>query len=574
MVVENMKFILRCFETFSGLSINFKKSCIVGFGVNEEFLYRLTALCKCKVGVLPICYLGIPLGVDSRRVATSDVVVEKFRKKLAGWKCRSMSWAARIVLVNAVLSSLPIYFMSLFQAAVSGGLDGKRKMAKVNWKQICKPKENGGAGVVNLEIKNKVLLAKWRWRVMVDKNALWSKVILAKYGSNAKQWRAIVENSFDVRLNRWIGDKDFKWKDHWCGNCPLKFEFPRLFRLAKFKNGSVFYYSALLDREWGMISRLLDWVGGVVLIPEVEDRILWKHDKNGEFSVKQLTKLMVDGVGVDFSFAFDRLWKLKVPSRVRYFLWLIAIDRVPTKDFLIKKGLKIGVIFNICPWCNREWEKTDHLFFNCIFINGFWKRIFNWWDIRWKKVNNFEDFYSCCFKVKILGSCKSLWLIAIVAAVWSIWLARNEMVFDNKVLKMDTLVFHAKMRALLWSRAAFDECRFHERLWFKFNVSGIVFEGVQGGGGVLRGEDGIVRALFSGPIDAGDAESTELGAIIIALDIIIEISWKRTGSLIIEIGSREVLSWTLEKTRKHGNEMADSLAIAGANRTSMFKAWW
>ncbi|KAK5786930.1 hypothetical protein PVK06_041580 [Gossypium arboreum] len=111
-----------------------------------------------------------------------------------------MSWATRIVLVNAVLSSLPIYFMSLFQAPVSvikrigktmrnflwGGLDGKLKMAKVNWKQICRPKENEGARVVNLEIKNKALLAKWRWRVIVDKNALWSKVILAKYGSNAK----------------------------------------------------------------------------------------------------------------------------------------------------------------------------------------------------------------------------------------------------------------------------------------------------------------------------------------------------------------------------------------------------
>ncbi|TYI31812.1 hypothetical protein ES332_A04G011700v1 [Gossypium tomentosum] len=279
---------------------------------------------------------------------------------------------------------------------------------------------------------------------------------------------------------------------------------------------------------------------------------------------------------------------------------LIPLDSMlilyPFKSKILKEMRflrKSGVIFNICPWCNREWEKTDHLFFNCIFINGFWKRIFNWWDIGWKKVNNFEDFYSCCFKVKILGSCKSLWLIAIVAVVWSIWLARNEMVFDNKVLTMDTLVFHAKMRALLWSRAAFDEYRFHERLWwfcpykcclyksdpggwcfpphgwFKFNVSGIVFEGVQGGGGVLRGEDGIVRALFSGPIDAG---------------------------------SREVLSWTLEKTRRrwshqvifaelerrwsrvgdlsfsaavaNGNEMADSLAIAGANRTSMFNAWW
>lgn len=35
-VVRNTKYILRCFKFFSGLSINFHKSCIVGFGVDEE----------------------------------------------------------------------------------------------------------------------------------------------------------------------------------------------------------------------------------------------------------------------------------------------------------------------------------------------------------------------------------------------------------------------------------------------------------------------------------------------------------------------------------------------------------
>ncbi|KAH1033463.1 hypothetical protein J1N35_045637 [Gossypium stocksii] len=141
--VENMKFILRCFEIFSGLSINFKKSCIVGFEVNEEFLYRMAAICKCKIGKLPMNYLGIPLGADLRRATTWEAVIESFRKKLSGWKCRSMSWAARIVLINSVLSNLPIYFMSLFQAPESvikridkirrnflwGGVDGKWKMA-------------------------------------------------------------------------------------------------------------------------------------------------------------------------------------------------------------------------------------------------------------------------------------------------------------------------------------------------------------------------------------------------------------------------------------------------------------
>lgn len=67
-------------------------------------------------------------------------------------------------------------------------------------------------------------------------------------------WRGIVKNSLDARVARWMGDKDFSWKigngkvtffwvDKWCGNGPLNLDFPRLFRLAKLKNGSVFYYS-------------------------------------------------------------------------------------------------------------------------------------------------------------------------------------------------------------------------------------------------------------------------------------------------------------------------------------------
>ncbi|TYH25372.1 hypothetical protein ES288_A03G162700v1 [Gossypium darwinii] len=579
-VVENMKFILCCFEIFSGLSINFKKSCIVGIGVNEEFLYHMAAICKCKKGVLPICYLGLPLGADPRRVATWEVVVERFRKKLSGWKCRTMSWATRIVLINAVLSSLPIYFMRNF---LWGGFDGKRKMAKL-------------------------------WRLVVNKKALWSKVILAKYGSNTKQWRfcannlkdmstvwrGIVENSLDARVSRWLGDKDFCWKVGngkeilfwgviWCGNGPLKLEFPQLFRLAKFKNGSIFDYSfncgfsnfnwevlfvrPLLAREVGLLCGLIERVSCVVLVPEVEDLILWAHDNKVEFPVKQLTKLLIEGEGDDSCFAFDKIWRLKVPPRVHNFLWLLAIDRVPTKDFLIKRGVKILEILNVCPWCNRVLEKVDHVFFGCNFIAGFWKRTLNWWDSGWKVVRNFEEFYSLVFKVKIIGSCKSLWLIAIAAFYWSIWLASNEMV--------------------KWC--------YPPHGWLKFIVSGIAFEGAMDGG-VMRDEEGIVRALFSGPNDACDAETAELGAIITALDVFIDIDWKGSGSLIIETDLSVAYNWILEKSRRlwshqvlfadlerriacvgklsfsiaevNGNEMVESLAPAGMSRPSMFKAWW
>lgn len=47
-------------------------------------------------------------------------------------------------------------------------------------------------------------------------------------------------------------------------------------------------------------------------------------------------------LGVDLSFNFDKIWKLKVPPRVRSFLWMISIDRLPTKEFLIRRGVKLG----------------------------------------------------------------------------------------------------------------------------------------------------------------------------------------------------------------------------------------
>lgn len=144
-VVRNSKYILRCFKIFLGLSINFRKSCIVGFGTEEEFLFRMVVVCKCKIGELSFNFLGIPLGADLRKISSWDGIVERVKRKLSGWKSRSLSWAGKIVLINAVLSSLSIYLMSIFQApiAVINKIDkirrnllwrsvgGRRKMAKV-----------------------------------------------------------------------------------------------------------------------------------------------------------------------------------------------------------------------------------------------------------------------------------------------------------------------------------------------------------------------------------------------------------------------------------------------------------
>lgn len=82
--------------------------------------------------------------------------------------------------------------------------------------------------------------------------------------------------------------------------------------------------------------------------------------------------------------------------------------------------------------------------------------------------------------------------------------------------------------------------------WLKFNVDGVVYEDVVRGGGVLRDEDGVVRAIFTGPSEEKDADMAEVGAIKVALDLFSGMGWPINCPLLVEVGSNLVLNWLSE----------------------------
>ncbi|KAA3454316.1 putative purine permease 11 [Gossypium australe] len=105
------------------------------------------------------------------------------------------------------------------------------------------------------------------------------------------------------------------------------------------------------------------------------------------------------------------------------------------------------------------------------------------------------------------------------------------------MIPMDTMLFHSKMRAMMWGLEM--SWRFPPRGWLKFNVCGVVFENKAGGGGVLRDEDGVARALFSGPSEAKDSELAELKLIGVALELYEGMGWATCCPLLIEVGSNK-----------------------------------
>lgn len=102
----------------------------------------------------------------------------------------------KATLVQSVHSAMPIYCLSFYKLPKKticeliriqrnilwGGSETTKKIPWVSWGKICKPKQEGGLGIKNLELFNEVLLGKWVWRMHIEGNRLWVKVLVSKYG--------------------------------------------------------------------------------------------------------------------------------------------------------------------------------------------------------------------------------------------------------------------------------------------------------------------------------------------------------------------------------------------------------
>jgi len=115
------------------------------------------------------------------------------------------------------------------------------------------------------------------------------------------------------------------------------------------------------------------------------------------------------------------VWSLKIPPRVHFFLWLLAKNKVLTRDNL---SLRRKVEDESCLFCNEK-ESVFHLFFDCVVAKQIWVYI------------------SECFGFNVgmnFESIGNMWLsrkkfivhnILTSAVLWGLWKLRNELCFQN-----------------------------------------------------------------------------------------------------------------------------------------------
>ncbi|XP_058778918.1 uncharacterized protein LOC131652934 [Vicia villosa] len=150
--------------------------------------------------------------------------------------------------------------------------------------------------------------------------------------------------------------------------------------------------------------------------------------------------------------AFELLWKLEVPLKIKAFGWRLFRDRLPVKDLLKNRGISIPLDDLKCSFCDNSLESSSHLFFSCLVVKNIWSEIANWVGkgdrVDVKCLSNFMDwhlfFRSKKVKVRKLGL---VWL----ATTWIIWLVRNGVCFRKEEWNVNNTVWNIKHLVWRWS---------------------------------------------------------------------------------------------------------------------------
>ena len=115
----------------------------------------------------------------------------------------------------------------------------------------------------------------------------------------------------------------------------------------------------LKDNEESQFIQFLNFLNGINIQDKGEDARVWEALKNGSFSVSSFFKAFLNNSRERSTVC--SIWKLKAPPRVLVFERLALGKRIPTMNFLRRRGM---TIMNGFPMCLRYEESVDHLMQN------------------------------------------------------------------------------------------------------------------------------------------------------------------------------------------------------------------
>jgi hypothetical protein len=99
--------ILDDFALATGLTINFHKTTFVPIHTTDDLAHTIATTLETPIASFPQTYLGLPLSPYKLSISAFQPLVDRIDIYLAGWRATLLSKGGRLILLSAVLDSLP-----------------------------------------------------------------------------------------------------------------------------------------------------------------------------------------------------------------------------------------------------------------------------------------------------------------------------------------------------------------------------------------------------------------------------------------------------------------------------------
>jgi hypothetical protein len=143
------------------------------------------------------------------------------------------------------------------------------------------------------------------------------------------------------------------------------------------------------------------------------------------------------------------------------------LDKIPTRFNLLRRGVELNGEEVECIACGEASENSTHLLLHCPVATAVWYNISRWLGIYFVNPPNlfisFASFLGTTSSKKRKKGFALIWH----AVVWVLWKARNDRIFNNKLLSVEEVVDLVKVMAWIWflGRLTRHPCLLYE--WYQ-----------------------------------------------------------------------------------------------------------
>ncbi|KAI5012533.1 hypothetical protein ZWY2020_024799 [Hordeum vulgare] len=165
--------------------------------------------------------------------------------------------------------------------------------------------------------------------------------------------------------------------------------------------------------------------------PDVDiatDRMSLRLEPSGRFSSRSLYQAIAPSTVPE---ALTAMWAIRLPLKIRIFLWQWIRGRVPSGAEVVKHN---GRGDGICPLCDMM-EDSNHIFFTCVIAQFLWSCFRDAVGGHWCHTN-VPDLFTEIQSVP--SSARHIRWLTIGVLMWTLWTVRNKLVIQRLPLRCAT----------------------------------------------------------------------------------------------------------------------------------------